>query len=121
MINEPRNREAGELEIALVRWVHAYGTIPEVVLLGGLVPDLVCSKAALAHVGTTDIDVQVDLEIADGSGNAKRIEVALKAAGFVPDSAKVWTWSDPSTASATVKVEFLTDLEDAPTESTVEF
>ena len=86
LINEPRNREAREpAEIALVRWVHAYGTIPEVVLLGGLVPDLVCSKAALAHVGTTDIDVQVDLEIAGGSGNAKRIEEALKAAGFVPD------------------------------------
>lgn len=51
-------------ERALIRVVHHYGSRPEFVLLGGLVPDLLCSASAQRHAGTTDVDVQVDLEIA---------------------------------------------------------
>ena len=61
-------------ESALVRLVSAYGETPEFVLLGGLVPDLLCGDAARQHVGTTDVDVQVDLEIQGGSTNAPRLE-----------------------------------------------
>ncbi len=73
-----RSRQARELaERALVRLAHAYGDVPEFVLLGGLVPDLLCSSAAYTHVGTTDVDLQVDLEIQGGSVNASRLEGRL--------------------------------------------
>lgn len=49
-----------------VRIAHHYGTEPEFVVLGGLVPDLLCTKTKFTHAGTTDVDVQVDLEIACG-------------------------------------------------------
>lgn len=88
-----RSRRARDLaERALVRVVHAYGDIPEFVLLGGLVPDLLCPGAAHPHVGTTDVDIQVDLEIQGGSLNAAHLERALMDANFIPDSAKVWRW-----------------------------
>ncbi|MGF1667132.1 MAG: hypothetical protein ACFCVC_12780, partial [Acidimicrobiia bacterium] len=65
-------------EAALVRVVHHYGTRPEFVVLGGLVPELLCSTGPYAHAGTTDVDVQVDLEIAAGSVNMARLETALR-------------------------------------------
>jgi hypothetical protein len=61
-------------EAALVRVVHHYGETPEFVLLGGLVPELLCSKSNAVHAGTTDVDVQVDLEIVAGLAKAKRLE-----------------------------------------------
>ena len=64
---------------AQYRIVDAYGAVPEFVLLGGLVPDLLCSRPSTLHVGTTDVDVQVNLEIAGGSVNAARLEAALQS------------------------------------------
>jgi hypothetical protein len=48
-------------ELALVRVVHHYGGRPEFVLLGGLVPALLCSNSSKRHAGTSDVDVQVNL------------------------------------------------------------
>ena len=47
-------REAAER--ALVRVVHHYGARPEFVVLGGLVPELLCSGSSFQHAGTTDVD-----------------------------------------------------------------
>lgn len=71
-------------EAALVRVVHHYGARPEFVVLGGLVPELLCSKSEYDHAGTTDVDVQVNLEIASGTVNVVRLEQALKYAEFKP-------------------------------------
>jgi hypothetical protein len=122
-MSEPqRSRQARALaEAALVRIVTAYGETPEFVLLGGLVPDLLCSEAAHQHVGTTDVDVQVDLEIQAGAVNAARLEQALRAAGFTPSGQYVWRWQDRSVPGAVVKIELLADLSDAPAEATVTF
>jgi hypothetical protein len=121
-VSEIRSRQARDLaEAALVRLVHAYGGVPEFILLGGLVPDLLCSRAVLPHVGTTDVDVQVDLEIQSGMGNTAKLERALIAAGFHPDSERVWRWRDLATPGMDVKVEFLTDREDIPAQATVRF
>jgi hypothetical protein len=69
----PRSRAArAAAERALIRVVHHYGERPEFVLLGGLVPDLLCSSSGMVHSGTTDVDVQVNLEIAAGTVNAQR-------------------------------------------------
>jgi len=64
-VSDPvRSRAARELaERALVRLVSEYGSVPEFVLLGGLLPDLLCSNSSRRHIGTTDVDVQVNLEI----------------------------------------------------------
>jgi len=122
-VSDPiRSRQARELaERALVRFVHAYGELPKLVLLGGLVPDLLCSAAARQHVGTTDVDVQLDLEIQGGSVNASRLEYALQHAGFTPDAKRVWRWKDHTAPAMVVKVEFLADLDDVPNQQVVSF
>jgi len=122
-MSEPqRSRRARALaEAALVRIVTAYGETPEFVVLGGLVPDLLCSKALRQHVGTADIDVQVDLEIQAGARNAARLERALQRAQFTPSGQYVWRWQDRSVPGAVVKIELLADLATAPAEATVTF
>lgn len=47
-------------------------------------PELLCADSAYQHAGTTDVDVQVNLEIAYGAVNAARLEQALQNAEFVP-------------------------------------
>lgn len=107
-------------ETALVRVVHHYGATPEFVVLGGLVPELLCAGGPYQHAGTTDVDVQVDLEIARGATNMKRLENALRNAEFVPDGKRAWRWTtgDPK---ALVKFELLADLADEPAGATVRF
>ena len=122
MSDQERSRAARQLaERALVRLVREYGEVPEFVLLGGLVPDLLCSGATYRHIGTTDVDVQVDLEIQGGTVNGARLEAALTAVGFRPDTQKVWRWRDESAPGMVVKIEFLADLDDVQNELTVSF
>ena len=87
-------------EAALVRVVHHYGQTPEFVLLGGLVPELLCSQSSAVHAGTTDIDVQVDLEIVAGLTNAKRLENALANAEFEVDPHRFGAGSGTTAALA---------------------
>lgn len=119
----PRSRAARETaEAALLRIVRHYGERPEFVVLGGLVPELLCAESAFQHAGTTDVDVQVDLEIACGAVNAARLERALRNAGFVPEEGRPWRWSTGGNpAAAVVKFELLADLRDEPAEATVTF
>jgi hypothetical protein len=110
-------------ERALVRIAHHYGSEPEFVVLGGLVPDILCSLSDYSHAGTTDVDVQVDLEIAFGSVNTSRLENALRNAEFVPDNERVWRWvADQGAAARTiVKFELLADLPDVAAASSIVF
>jgi len=119
----PRSRAARDAaERALIRVVHHYGSRPEFVLLGGLVPDLLCSASALRHVGTADVDVQVDLEIAAGAVNTRRLEQALRNAEFVPDGRSTWRWTTIGPSPRTViKFELLADLDTEPAEATIDF
>lgn len=109
-------------ELALVRIVHHYGAKPEFVVLGGLVPELLCSLAGRMHAGTTDIDVQVDLEIAGGAVNTGRLEHALRNANFVSTAERAWRWESVTDGPpAVVKFELLSDLPDHPEGITVRF
>jgi Nucleotidyl transferase AbiEii toxin, Type IV TA system len=116
MEDEPeRSRLArAAAEAALVRVVHHYGARPEFVVLGGLVPELLCSQSNYKHAGTTDVDVQVDLEIACGSVNGVRLEQALRDAEFQP-TGKVWRWTSRGIDRAVVKFELLADQTDVAT------
>jgi hypothetical protein len=115
MEDEPeRTRRArAAAEAGLVRVVHHYGGRPEFVVLGGLVPELLCSKSSYKHVGTTDVDVQVDLEIACGTVNVVRLEQALRDAEFKP-AGKVWRWKAEDIERTVVKFELLADQADHP-------
>ncbi len=119
----PRSRAArAAAERALIRVVHHYGERPEFVLLGGLVPDLLCSTSGMVHSGTTDVDVQVNLEIAAGTVNTQRLERALLNAEFEPDAERVWRWrTNDGTGVAMIKFELLADLDDQPAGATVVF
>jgi hypothetical protein len=78
----PRSRTARHAaETALVRVVHHYGDTPEFVLLGGLVPPLLCSRSGVLHAGTTDVDVQVNLEIAAGAVNVVQSRACARERG----------------------------------------
>lgn len=123
MDEAPRSRMARlAAEAALVRVVHHYGERPEFVVLGGLVPELLCSTSEYSHAGTTDVDVQVDLEIAAGSVHTARLEEALRNAEFEPDKERAWRWSAEGLgANIIVRFELLADLDHAPNESTVKF
>jgi hypothetical protein len=119
----PRTRAARDAaERALIRIVHHYGSRPEFVLLGGLVPDLLCSARPQRHAGTTDVDVQVDLEIASGAVNTRRLEEARRNAEFVPDGHSTWRWTNTGTSPGTlIKFELLADLDTVPAEATINF
>ena len=91
-------------------------------MLGGLVPDLLCAGSEFQHAGTTDVDVQVDLEIAYGAVNAARLEQALRNAKFIPEDGRIWRWVvDDPFARTVVKFELLTDLQDRQEGVTVSF
>jgi hypothetical protein len=107
----------------LVRVVHHYGEKPGFVLLGGLVPPLLCSQSGFRHAGTTDVDVQVDLEIAGGATHTRQLEQALTNADFHPDSARVWRWEmrTDTGRKAQVKFELLADLADQQQGAIVNF
>ncbi len=119
----PRSRAARRAaQDALVRVVYRYGATPDFVLLGGLVPELLCKNSEAAHAGTTDVDVQVNVEIAAGSVNASRLETALVDAGFEPDGEYIWRWrSEAASMPLIVKFELLADLDTAPAQTTVTF
>ncbi|GMR10485.1 MAG: hypothetical protein BMS9Abin28_1306 [Anaerolineae bacterium] len=119
----PRSRAARvAAETALVRVVHHYGERPEFVVLGGLVPELLCAASPLQHAGTTDVDVQVNLEIAGGSIGAVRLERALRDAEFAPVDAYVWRWEARALETpAVVRFELLADLDDQPDQATIVF
>ena len=85
-------------------------------------PALLCAQSGTRHAGTTDVDVQVDLEISAGSVNAGRLERALRSAGFHPDGQYIWRWrSDGGHQGATVKFELLADLDTQRAGETIRF
>ena len=122
-VDPPRSRVArAAAETALVRVVHHYGERPEFVVLGGLVPELLCSASPYRHAGTTDVDVQVNLEIAAGSVHTARLETALRNAEFEPDAERAWRWTTEGLGARTVvRFELLADLDDQPEGATVTF
>ncbi len=123
MIDEDRSRQArSAAESALVRVVHHYGATPEFVLIGGLVPEILCSRSGIIHAGTSDVDVQVNLEIAQGSVQVRNLEQALLNAEFQATSEHVWRWKGATgSGMAEVKFELLADLENERAEAIIEF
>lgn len=115
MTEPERSQEArAAAEAALVTVAYHFGAVPPFVLLGGLVPALLCRQSTVEHAGTTDIDVHVDLLVhATASAELPALEDALVTSGFSPDKERVWRWKT-RTGSGTnteIKFEVLTDSE----------
>jgi hypothetical protein len=119
----PRSRSArAAAERALIRVVHQYGARPEFVVLGGLVPEWLCTRSNRLHAGTVDVDVQVDLEIACGSVNTSRLERALRNAEFKPESHEIWRWrAIGADGRSDIRFELLADLDGEPADAEVRF
>ncbi len=88
-----------------------------IIVVGGLVPEVLAREAELeapAHLGTTDLDILVAFH-ATLETDLSPLEEALERAGFDPDPkiAEGWRWR-AMVGTATVKVEFLCDLDDQP-------
>lgn len=120
---ERSRRARTAAELALVSVAHYYGDKPRFVVIGSLVPELLCSDSGWLHAGTTDVDVQVNLEIAVDANNAGRLEQALKDAQFQPSEDKIWRWNqvDADGRKTVVKFELLADLDDERAEAIIEF
>jgi len=121
--SERTGRARRAAELALVRVCSHYGERPNFVLLGGLVPAILCSDSGRLHAGTTDVVVQVDLEIADGAEHARRLEIALKNAEFHVDAERIWRWETVQGGGykAVIKFELLADLDDQQQGASVHF
>lgn len=119
----PRSQATREIaERILVHVVHYYGKRPEFVVLGGLVPELLCTRSSFLHAGTTDVDIQVNFEIACNLANVVRLEQALRDAGLLPAGDKLWRWTTNVAATETeVRFELLADIPDRPTRRQIEF
>ena len=105
MADEPPSRSRAArtaAEAALLHIIRNYGRRPEFVLLGGLVPELLCAESGSRHAGTTDVDVQVDLAITSGVANAVRLEGALCDARFIPEEGQPWRWVTGRASDAVV-------------------
>jgi len=124
MTNEDKRSTAARVaaEKALVNVVYHYGSCPEFVVLGGLIPAILCSKSKNRHAGTTDVDVQVDLEIAKDAVNTKNLENALKKSGFQPSDTGIWRWvTENQRPKVEVKFELLADLGTQPNQAIIKF
>lgn len=86
------------------------------VVLGGLVPEILTQgqePPAPQHLGTTDVDLQLDLSLqVESYEGLQRLEAALDAAGFSPsDGTNGWRW-ETEVDAAIIRIEFLCELDD---------
>jgi hypothetical protein len=99
-------------ERALVMLLHEVGDDVQLIVLGGLVPEVLARGDGVEvpeHLGTTDVDVLLITRVrADSS--LKAVEHALVAMEFTPHG-ESWRWRGLVDGQA-VKIEFLCDLEE---------
>lgn len=106
-------------EVALVLLLQAFGSLkPTLRLIGGLVPRYLTPEAppdVPAHVGTTDIDIVLDVAMVEAGEGYRTLRDQLKATGFArhvkngnPSS---WQWAYDVKGERIV-VEFLINTDD---------
>lgn len=90
------------------------------VILGGLVPDVLAIRTpgVPAHVGTTDVDILVDLR-GEHARALCRVEEALGRIGFSPSGESLgWRWMG-IVDERPVRMEFLCELDDVRADAIV--
>lgn len=114
------HREAADAcETALVRLLQAFTTLKSTVrLIGGLVPRYLTPSdeaGAPTHVGTTDVDVVLDVALIEAGDGYGKLRKQLKDAGFerlqTDNGPSSWQWVC-KVGDQNVTVEFLQEAED---------
>lgn len=114
-LNSERSRAARQLaQDALVSFLHELGDFdPPLVVIGGLVPEVLTRNQqppVPPHLGTTDVDVLIDFQVAP-EANLQPMEDALVKLGFAADvKTGGWRWVSAD-RGAPIKLEFLCELE----------
>ncbi len=114
-----RSRDARTLaEATVVALVHELGDFEApMILLGGLVPEILTrdqTPPVPHHLGTNDADILLDMQVAP-STDLSPIERCLERLGFAPEGVRLIG----TVSGATMKVEFLCELDDQPAEAVV--
>ena len=118
-----RNRLARQrAEDALVALLYELGDFePPLIVLGGLVPDMLTRAQDVPvpkHLGTTDVDILIDLQVA-ADRDLGPIEDALLRLAFAPKpGTNGWRWMG-KIGGMPIKLEFLCELDDQPAEQVV--
>jgi hypothetical protein len=115
-------RRRAERALVLLLW-ELRGTAIAPIVLGGLVPEILAAgqePAAPTHLGTTDVDLLISFELEPSTARLADLDPALRRAGFAPDprTRGGWRWQIVLDG-AVIKVEFLCDREDIPSETAV--
>jgi hypothetical protein len=114
---DPRSREArARAELALVDLALAFGEhAGDLVVIGGLNPDFLAPAAPVPHLGTTDVDILLELGFVYDRDDLdfSWLSAALERAGFEPKTVDAWQWFRHSD-DASVRVDFLCDVADSP-------
>jgi hypothetical protein len=116
-----RSPAARELaEEALIKLIEGVDDEVDVIVLGGLVPEVLTSgqdPPVPGHLGTTDVDVLIAAQL-DGDQDLGSLEAALRAIDFRPDGLS-WRWRGEIRGTP-VKIEFLCDRPNRPEEEDIE-
>lgn len=116
MDTDERSREArARAERALVELALAFGThAQDLIVIGGLNPDFLAPNAPVPHLGTTDVDILLELGyIWDRDDlNFSWLAPALKQAGFEPKTIDAWQWLR-DVDDAVVRIDILCDVADS--------
>ena len=120
MDSEARSREArARAERALIELALAFGDhADELIVIGGLNPDFLTPDAPVQHLGTTDVDILLELGFVWDRDDLdfSWLEPALRAGGFEPRSVDAWQWLRVDDDSL-VRVDLLCDVMDSPDQS----
>lgn len=109
----PRGRDLADR--ALARLVVQLGEhVDEIVVFGGLTPGRVTTGAPAAHVGTTDVDLFVNLSVIydRDEDDFSWLERGLLAGGFTSVGDQTWQWW-VHVDGRPVRVDLLTDVGDS--------
>lgn len=110
-------------ELALGRLLDSLDRDLELIVLGGLVPEVLTSgldESIPKHMGTADVDLLVNVVVGADDADLVALESALEQADFGPDPKQRdgWRWQT-AIHGLTVKVDLLCDLETVQSEMTV--
>lgn len=115
MGSEQRSRRSRlNAEVALVRFALAAGEHwQDFVIIGGLNPDFLVSQPPAPHLGTTDVDLLLEVGVIYDRDEQDFgwLDDALQADAWRPRGASAWQW-ELSTDEAVVRLDLLCDVPD---------
>lgn len=116
-LDTDRSRDArARAEQALVELALAFGDhAQDLIIIGGLNPDFLAPQAPVQHLGTTDVDLLLELGFVYDRDDLDFawLEPAFKRAGFEAHNDDGWRWGRVSD-SAVVQIDILCDVQDNP-------